>query len=242
MTLTTACDPVKVIDQTEDDETASASDDGDTDGDIDGDGDTDGDGDGTDGDDPLTEADCEDGADDDGDGAIDCEDEDCAEVFKCTWPDVIEHQTQVNFDGNEEVVCVVIDGIWEEEFSVDDCETILDAQLTWTEDGSLCPSCDRTYEGLLEVRSDSCESLTGEPVKDVEGRFGFTFITENERELWALDELTNEWTYVINLLGSEDGEWSFTEGVAFSEDFSKCTNSPLELGYFSVTLEFSDRR
>ena len=193
---------------------------------------------GDDTDTPDPETDCEDGTDNDEDGLIDCEDDDCAEVFRCTWPDSLAHKTDVFFDGYE-VTCETWIGDFDEQIA--DCNTNIEATLALATEG-LCTECDRTYEGAFNYVFDDCDDQFddgsgGEPATS--GRFGFVFTSETERDLWTVDEASSAWVYVATLT-STDGTWVFSENGDVTVPVDECDNSPLTVGNLAVTLTFTD--
>jgi len=185
---------------------------------------------------PDPETDCGDGIDNDEDGLADCLDDDCAAEFSCTWPDTIGHRTQFNFDGYE-VECDL--GIFDKEFTVDDCVTDIRAQLSVATDGDLCTDCDRTYAGTFNYETDTCTEPEDMGDRPTEGRFGFVFVSETERELWALND-AGAWEYAITM-PLKDGRWSHTDAGEIEYEYDDCRNSPLTVGNLAVTLSFTDQ-
>ncbi|MFT4977156.1 MAG: hypothetical protein ACI8S6_003061 [Myxococcota bacterium] len=206
-----------------------------SDGDNSKDGRDSGDTDSTDTDEPASEADCSDGADNDDDGSIDCADSDCAAEFVCSWPDTMSHRTDIFFDGYT-VECETWLGTFEEE--VDDCRTNITAPLSVATDGDICPKCDRTYVGPFTYENDNCDDLTGDGERPTEGRFGFVFISETERELWSQDDL-GAWAPAVTM-ALADGIWSYADGGEIEVANGDCDNSPLTVGMLTVTLSFVD--
>ena len=185
---------------------------------------------------PEPESDCEDGADNDTDGLVDCADEDCADVFVCTYPESIGHTTNVSFDGYE-VACETWLGTFEEQ--VDDCVTEFTIPLTVATAGDLCSECDLTFTGPITYNEDNCDELTGDSTRPTEGWFGFVFIDESTRELWSQDE-KGAWAKAVTM-NNQGGVWEFSEDGEVVEDVDGCDNSPLTLGNLTVTMTFVDQ-
>lgn len=187
--------------------------------------------------DPEAEADCEDGVDNDGDGLKDCADSDCADAFVCNLPDEIDHQTDIIFDGYTIECDTGIFGTHEVE--VGDCRTVLTTTLAVATEGELCPDCDRTYVGAFTVEEDNCDDLSGDDHRPSEGRFGFVFRSETERDLWS-QELDGTWALAVSMT-STDGTWAYSDSGDVDYEYDECENSPLTIGNLTVALEFTDR-
>ncbi len=185
---------------------------------------------------PQPESDCEDGIDNDEDGSIDCIDSDCAEVFHCTWPDAISHETEVVFDGYDVECDLGWLGTYDKQ--INDCTTFFTAPLVRTEQGELCEACDGTFAGPITYVYDDCDDLTGDGTRPTEGRFGFRFLSETERELWSQDD-SGVWQlgFTMTLQGES---WSFTDSGEVQVDTGDCENSPLTVGNLTVTMTFVD--
>ena len=185
---------------------------------------------------PQVETDCEDGADNDEDGATDCEDEDCAEAFVCSYPDRIFHRTDIEFEGYL-VECDTWLGTFDEQ--VDDCATRFSSPLTVMTEGDLCTECDLTFTGSLTYEFDDCDDLTGDSTRPTEGSFGFVFIDASTRELWSQDD-AGVWAKAVTM--KKKGKlWAYSDSGEIIEDIDDCDNSPLTLGNLTVTLSFEDQ-
>ena len=185
----------------------------------------------------AADADCEDGVDNDDDGLADCDDPDCTTAFVCTWPDAINHRTDISFEGYDVECDLGIFGSYDVE--VDDCQTIMTSPLTVTTDGSLCTECDRTYAGAFTVEQDTCDDLTGDGHRPSEARFGFVFRSETERELWSEDS-GGQWAPAITMT-LENGMWRHSDSGEVDYEYDDCENSPLNIGLLTVSLEFTDQ-
>lgn len=181
----------------------------------------------------CVESNCTDGLDDDGDGAIDCADDDCAAEFQCTWPDTMTHRTLADFAGRT----IECEFFGHYDVDVDDCRTDLNSNLSVIAEGSLCTSCDRTYEGPFVVTEDSCGDVTG-ATPPTTARFGFVFNSPTERVLWAQDD-SGVWQETVTLtLAGNSWEFSGTDAVVADPD--GCNNGDQHLGDLTVTLSFQD--
>jgi hypothetical protein len=121
------------------------------------------------------ESECEDGLDNDEDGLADCEDEDCGEVFYCTWPGAVEHSVILSYEASTLAT-------WA---GYRDCEGAMTAVLATTETGA-CDICDRTFEGTVQLTHDTCPADFGERPATVS--YGVVFTSQTERTFYGPTE------------------------------------------------------
>lgn len=149
------------------------------------------------------ESECEDGIDNDEDGLADCEDEDCAEVFHCTWPGVVEHSVVLSYEASTLAK-------WA---GYRDCDGAMTAVLSTTETGA-CDICDRTFEGTVQLTHDTCPADFGERPTTVS--YGVVFTSLNERTFYGP---TDEGWIVIGSDTDVDGlgvfEFSLNEPIDY---------------------------
>ena len=187
-------------------------------------------------DDPKVETDCNDGLDNDEDGAMDCDDSDCAEAFSCTWPDALDHETEMLFDGRT-IECEIFGTAFD--YDVDDCETRFSADLTYDETDDTCSECDRVYKGPLTWEQDSCSELLGEDgPKPETTEYGLKFVSETLRTVYVNDPNTG-WTKAVDLV-QEGEQWQNVTSVEIREDVDECNNGVQYLGDLTVTSLFTD--
>lgn len=196
-----------------------------------------GDGGGGDGGGPSTEQDCTDGVDEDGDGAADCLDSDCADAWQCKLPERLDFHSVFDFRGNT-IECEVW-GI-EVDVDIDDCRTDTSAVLALVKGGpQACPQCDRTYRGNLVYAEDSCSDLL-ETAPPVDAAYGYIFVDEFNRELWAPDD-TGAWIYLETLSSDNGRRWELGGSEAIWADPDDCDNGDQNLGTLTVTLSWLDQ-
>jgi hypothetical protein len=175
---------------------------------------------------PDPELDCDDGLDEDEDGLIDCADDDCSDVFHCTWPDEIELHTMVEFFGNEIA----------QAFGVDDCLLEFEGVLTDESSRLGFDDGDLVFEGPVEYLPGDCpEDYVSRPATVA---FAFGFLDENTREAWSRDSDTGEWQ-ALGEVTAANGEFRIEtlEPVMYDVPLFGDT----EVGTFRLTRTFRDR-
>jgi hypothetical protein len=153
-----------------------------------------------------------------------------------SWPDEMDHRTEITFKGNE-IQCKL--GPIPVPYQVPDCVTTLTSRITTLESGDLCEACDRTYHGPFDYLEDTCSRFagTGEPAK--EGSFGFKFPSETLREMWGKNEQMM-WEKSLDLSKDAAGTWSGSVADELVMDPEDCNNGEQNLGSFEITVFFSD--
>lgn len=121
---------------------------------------------------------CDNQDDDDRDGDVDCDDSDCAEKELCTWPDALDFETLIAFDGN------ALAGL----AGYEDCTVHVTAALE-RDRAESCPGCDRVFAGPFTFVSDDCPEEFERPDA---GGYGIDF---RGGETWEV-------------FGRVDGEWT----------------------------------
>ncbi|MCB9763492.1 MAG: hypothetical protein H6739_27240 [Alphaproteobacteria bacterium] len=182
---------------------------------------------------PTNETDCNDGVDEDEDGVTDCEDDDCAAEFRCTWPTSLTHRTQADFEGSR-ISC------WFGGYDVPDCQTILSASLTEFEGEGDCDACDKTFSGPFIVDRDECSELTGsEEPPPTTAWFGFRFVSPQERVLYARDE-SGVWSEAVSMSQDNEGRWTWQYDETLRDRIDECSSDTQDLGVLHFTISFND--
>ena len=113
--------------------------------------------------------------------------------------------------------------------------------LDWIEGGpQTCPDCDRTYRGALTYSTDTCSELLGESLP-VDAIYGFVFLDEYNRELWAPDTTTGKWYFIERLTSDNGRQWLINGSDAIIMDPEDCDNGNQNLGTLTITLTWVDR-
>ncbi|NOY26776.1 MAG: hypothetical protein GXP62_12965 [Oligoflexia bacterium] len=184
----------------------------------------------------TVELDCSDGTDDDGDGQADCDDSDCSEDYWCNLPDQINFRSQFHFTGNT-IQCDLFGiGI---DVDVDNCDTVASTSLTQIRQGSVCPDCDRTYQGDLTYTQDTCSALLDAPFP-ADALYGFVFLDEFNRDLWAQDE-TGTWVQFKRLTSANGHQWEIVGSEEIWGDPTDCNNGKQNLGTLDLLLTWTDQ-
>ena len=183
----------------------------------------------------TSESDCEDGADDDGDGLTDCEDDDCADAFVCSWPDAISYFSRVDFSGNT-IECEVAG--FEIDVDVPDCATVTTSTMIIDESAAACAQCDRTFSGTLNYSEDSCSELL-ETTPPTSASVGLVFVSETTRELWGVND-AGQWEMAAAINIDDDGMWELAGGEQVWDDPDDCDNGNQHLGDLTVVVSFKD--
>lgn len=191
----------------------------------------------TDTDEVGVETECADGDDNDADGAVDCEDADCADYFRCALPDQMSHETVMAFKGRT-IECKLA-GIGFD-YDVDDCVTTFTAALTYAPEDSSCGPCDRIYKGPLTWLEDSCSELLGENgPKPETTEYGVRFDSETTRTLYLNDPTTG---WAESVVVTRDGDrWVNQTVVPIEEDIEACNNGVQYLGDLTADVSFEDQ-
>lgn len=171
---------------------------------------------------PPPEDACEDGLDNDEDGLADCEDDDCADVFRCTWPAAQQHTATLHYDANTLA-----------EFAgYNDCDTLISSAMTELLGASACPTCDRTFEGTYVYTADNCPQDPDDP-RPTFGSYGIDFVDAQNRNVYGRDD-GGSW----NSIGT-------ATDAAASGTFVLTRSDPvviegLDVGTLQTTLTFTD--
>lgn len=182
---------------------------------------------------PTNETDCEDGVDEDQDGTADCEDADCATVFRCTWPHAIQHRTAFIFNGTTITCYGWID------YDIPDCRVDFSAVIAESADGA-CPGCDRSFTGAVTVNENTCQDY-GAIAIPTSISYGMVFTGPDARTLWARDDSTGTWSEVGPLTQEGNGDWVFTSSTPVTYDPDECDGGTLHVGDLTANLRFIDQ-
>jgi hypothetical protein len=169
--------------------------------------------------DPDPETICDDGLDNDNDGLFDCDDDDCAEVFHCTWPDEIENDVSIQFDASSIA----------EIFGYDDCAIQTNSALA-NDTVSACPTCDRSYTGALVYTADSCPADAFDRPTSV--TYGVNFLSDTERVFLGEEEAA--WVELATVSASKDGAYRYSTVQPVEVD-------GIDAGDVTIVLVFTDR-
>jgi hypothetical protein len=207
--LLAAC-PVRGGNNDDDDDDATLFDDDDASGDDDDTGTP-----------PPPETACEDGQDNDEDGLVDCADDDCAAVFRCTWPTSMSHSGSFDYDASTLA-----------EFAgYSDCVTQFTSTLVEeTVVANQCPTCDRTFTGPLSYGTDTCPMDGPRPATV---SYGIVFTDTLNRPIYTMDT-NGVWTMVGTGVSGVDGG-----------PYNMSRNDPVEVdgidgGDLTTNLSFTD--
>ena len=172
------------------------------------------------------EQDCGDGADDDGDGAIDCVDEDCAAVFHCTWPDVVELQTVVEFFAGELAL----------EFGVGDCVAEFAGELSRDAGDGGCGECDLEYAGQVSYDLGDCPAdFVDQPPSMA---LGLEFLDASARTIWDQDDVTGAWELLGDASSGSDGSFQIISEEPVMYDVPLLGKT--EVGQYRLTRTIRD--
>ena len=167
------------------------------------------------------ETSCDDLVDNDNDGLVDCEDDDCAAEFHCSWPDAFDHDVSIFFDASSTA----------EFLGYDDCEILANAVLS-NDDPNACPTCDRSYTGALTYPSDTCDMIEDERPGSV--TYGLVFLSETERVFYGAEAKGKAWAEIGSATVGPDGSYTMTtEENVEVEGF--------DAGDLTLVLSFTDR-
>ena len=171
---------------------------------------------------PPPETACEDALDNDGDGLTDCDDDDCAAVWRCTWPTELDHNGSFAYAAS-----------WQAELGgYEDCDTVFTAALDEELDPSKqCATCDRTFSGPMVYTMDTCPP--GDDPRPDAVSYGLDFVTTTQREVFSSDGL---------------GGWNsvgLANAAAVGSPFSLSRTDGFEVegvdaGDITTTLSFTD--
>jgi hypothetical protein len=171
---------------------------------------------------PPPETDCEDGLDNDEDGVSDCDDSDCAAVWRCTWPHSVQHTASLHYDANALA----------ELAGYDDCDTQISSPMSDAGANPACPACDRTFTGLFTYTLDTCPTDPDNP-RPTSGAYGLVFVDTASRTVFGQDD-AGSW---VNLGVATDASGSGTYTLVRTDPVEV---ESFDAGTLQTTLTFTD--